>query len=198
MPYKNSFITLAPDSRSWVVGFGGDTGFLCNFSPEPVFYEGIQYPTSEHAFAATKTLDVEKKQWIARQRGPGNAKHAGRQVVLRPDWNQVRVREMYQIVKAKFDQHSHLMQRLIALHGCWLMEGNTWDDQVWGCTQMTDGTWVGQNNLGKVLMTVRDEELVRMARSARFSGWKTWGKPPWVETEQPSAGKDSFWDQLST
>lgn len=35
--------------------------FLSNFWPAIVFYDGLEYPTTEHAYQAAKTLDWEKR-----------------------------------------------------------------------------------------------------------------------------------------
>ena len=37
--------------------FDGKFRFLSNFYPSPIFYDGILYPTVEHAFQAAKTVN---------------------------------------------------------------------------------------------------------------------------------------------
>ncbi len=71
---------------------------------------------------------------------------------LRSDWEQVKVRIMKEICKAKFDQNETLRQQLLATGNEPLEEGNTWGDRIWGTV---DG--VGQNHLGKILMEIRKE-----------------------------------------
>lgn len=41
--------------------FTGDYMFLSNFSRWPCYYDGIIYPTSEHAFQAAKSLDYGER-----------------------------------------------------------------------------------------------------------------------------------------
>ena len=41
--------------------FDGEFAFLSNFSPDPCAFEGIVYPTVEHAFQAAKTLNQVKR-----------------------------------------------------------------------------------------------------------------------------------------
>lgn len=71
---------------------------------------------------------------------------------IRPDWENVKLRVMYDIVKAKFLQNEKLQAKLLATRDRMLIEGNDWGDTFWG---MVDGE--GANNLGKILMRVREE-----------------------------------------
>lgn len=65
--------------------FSGEYDFLSNFYSQEITYDGIKYPTNEHAFQAAKTLDLAKRQAIAKLATPGQAKRAGRKVLLRSD-----------------------------------------------------------------------------------------------------------------
>ena len=38
--------------------FSGEYDFLSNFYSQEITYDGIKYPTNEHAFQAAKTLDL--------------------------------------------------------------------------------------------------------------------------------------------
>ena len=71
---------------------------------------------------------------------------------LRDDWEAVKIQIMYQIVYAKFSQNPLLKQKLLDTGDAYLQEGNTWYDTFWG---VCNG--VGQNNLGYILMRVREE-----------------------------------------
>ncbi len=130
--------------------FSGVFRFLSNFYPAPVRYEGIDYPTSEHAFQAVKTVDVNQRLNIAMLETPGEAKKYGKTVRMRPAWDDIKVGVMAEIVEAKFSQNPHLLEMLIATDDMEIIEGNTWGDTFWG---VSDGE--GENNLGKVLMEVR-------------------------------------------
>ena len=59
---------------------------------------------------------------------------------------------MYDVCKAKFTQNPNLAQLLIETGDATLIEGNNWDDVVWG---VCNG--VGENRLGKILMQIRTE-----------------------------------------
>lgn len=85
---------------------------------------------------------------------PSAAKKLGRRVQLRPDWEDVKVGIMEEIVRAKFTQNEVLKWRLIATGEAYLEEGNTWHDTCWGVDSKTGE---GQNHLGRILMKVREE-----------------------------------------
>jgi ribA/ribD-fused uncharacterized protein len=132
--------------------FRGDYHFLSNFYPSLFYYNSCRWPTAEHAYQASKTLDKHERQMIANASGPGEAKRQGQRVTLRPDWEEVKDQIMYEIVKAKFDQNPILAMRLRYTGIRSLIEGNTWGDIYWGVC-----SGVGQNKLGLILERVRSE-----------------------------------------
>ena len=131
--------------------FDGMYSFLSNFFPCEIKYEGITYPTSEHAFQAAKTHDPNERMKIANVDSPGRAKKLGRKLKLRRDWGSVRIGIMAAILRIKFE-NADLRKRLLNTDDAELIEGNNWHDTFWG---VCDG--VGENNLGKLLMKIREE-----------------------------------------
>jgi ribA/ribD-fused uncharacterized protein len=132
--------------------FTGDYDFLSNFHPSPIEVDGIVYSTVEHAFQAAKTFDLEEKQAVAQAATPGIAKRKGRKVQLRPDWEQVKVGIMEELVRLKFTTHATQREQLLATGDAELVEGNTWKDTFWGVCRGK-----GRNALGKILMKVRSD-----------------------------------------
>ena len=127
--------------------------FLSNFYEAPVTYGGRTYLCNEAAFQAQKCMTEEEKEPFTAMR-PSDSKRAGRRVKLRPDWEQVKVGIMEEIVRAKFTQNDDLKAKLLATGDAALEEGNTWNDTFWG-VHLKNGK--GQNHLGKILMKVREE-----------------------------------------
>lgn len=134
--------------------FSGPYRFLSNFYPARILIDSRSYPTVEHGFAAMKTLDDSIRGRIAALAEPGMAKRAGRTVQLRPDWDAIRVTVMRRLVRAKFQQHPDLAQKLVATNNYKLIEGNDWGDRFWG---VDNKTGLGENQLGKVLELIRSE-----------------------------------------
>jgi ribA/ribD-fused uncharacterized protein len=138
-----------------ITQFKDSYGFLSNFFYCDVNYMGIDYPSTEHAFQAAKTWDVEKRIWIASAPTPGIAKRRGRQIELREGWESERIRVMYDICRIKFSQ-PFLTQALLDTEDVPLVEGNFWHDQFWGnCFCDTHQNIEGRNYLGKILMHIR-------------------------------------------
>ena len=132
--------------------FDGEFAFLSNFFMAPVRIEDVEYPSSEHAFQAMKTLNPEEREEIRKAATPGKAKRLGRKCTMRPNWEQKKFQVMLAVVRAKFRQHPELASKLIETGNTKLIEGNNWGDRVWG---QVDGK--GQNWLGEILMMVRED-----------------------------------------
>lgn len=149
-----------------ITSFRNEWGFLSNFFPSKIVYEGITYPTAEHAFQAAKTLDQDERKRIAALKTPAEAKAAGRRVTLRKDWNSVCLSVMKDIIAQKFAPETINAQRLSSTGELMLIEGNTWNDTFWG---VCNGK--GENHLGKILMAQRkalnihEEERMKKAKS---------------------------------
>ena len=130
--------------------FQGEYRWLSNFWAATVIYEGISYPSVEHAFQAAKTLDRHARKEIASDPNSAKAKQTGRRVQLRSDWEEIKLSVMYSLVLDKFTRNAELKKKLLATGDQELTEGNTWNDTIWG---ICNGK--GENWLGKILMAVR-------------------------------------------
>lgn len=131
--------------------FSGENAFLSNFFDTNIIFDGIMFISSEAAYQAQKTLDLEERRQFTLLH-PGKAKRMGRKVTLRSDWEDVKLKVMEDICRAKFTQNEELKKKLIDTGNAALIEGNTWNDTFWG---VCNG--VGENNLGKILMKIREE-----------------------------------------
>jgi ribA/ribD-fused uncharacterized protein len=135
--------------------FEGENRFLSNFWLCDIYDTEDEevYRSVEHIFQAKKTLDKKERKAIRECATPGQAKKMGKTVTLRADWEQVKIPYMKTFVKQKFVIHRDLLEKLLATGDEELIEGNTWGDDFWGVCN----NGIGQNNLGKILMEVRDE-----------------------------------------
>lgn len=125
--------------------------FLSNFYASPLVSGGILYPTVEHAFQATKTLDKDHRLDISHLLHPGQAKSAGRNLKLRRDWEDIKVKVMTKLIRKKFKLEP-LRAKLLETDNATLIEGNWWGDEIWGVSSKTGN---GKNLLGKILMKER-------------------------------------------
>ena len=132
--------------------FDNEYSFLSNFYECPVEYDGIVYQSSEAAFQAQKTLNIEERIVLFTSATPSQSKKLGRKIKLRDDWDSIKVRLMKEIVLAKFTQNNTLKEKLLKTGTAELIEGNWWKDTFWG---VCNGK--GLNHLGRILMEVRDE-----------------------------------------
>lgn len=131
--------------------FHGQYSFLSNFWMVDIAYNGIFYPSVEHAYQAAKTLNMLERGAISVLEKPGEAKRMGKTFTTRPNWATDRLRIMKFLVWQKFS-YPELWEKLQATNSEHLIEGNSWGDTFWG---MCNGQ--GQNHLGKILMWIRDE-----------------------------------------
>lgn len=132
-----------------ITSFKGRWSFLSNFFPVEVPYEGVVYPSVEHAYQAAK-FPVEMRQSF-RAGTPAYAKKKGRQPGMRPDWDELKLAIMEDLVRQKF-QNPKLRILLESTGQVHLEEGNWWGDTFWGVCR-----GLGRNELGKILMKVRGE-----------------------------------------
>lgn len=131
--------------------FEGEYRWLSNFWPAEIIFEGHLYPSVEHAYVASKTLNEMEREVIRSMRSPGEAKRLGRQLDLRDDWNTVRIPIMEDLVRKKFS-NIHLAGLLLQTGDKEIIEINSWNDTFWG---QCNGK--GSNHLGKILMKIRGE-----------------------------------------
>ena len=145
-------ITKEEDMAEVIDQFQGEMRWLSNFEEAEVVYEGVAYPTNEHAFQALKANNLSQRQWVCQAPTPAAAKFRGRKVNLRDDWEKVKVEVMYKINLDKFTRHEDLRAKLMATGDAHLVEGNDWGDRFWG---VCEGK--GANQLGVILMRIRSE-----------------------------------------
>ena len=131
--------------------FSGKNLFLSNFYPCRIQHEGETFSSTEHAFQAAKSTDPMKRRLIQSCSTPGKAKRMGRKIKpLRGGWDNLKLTVMREILEIKFSDEL-LASMLLATGEEELVEGNWWGDTFWGvCGEK------GENNLGKLLMALRE------------------------------------------
>ena len=144
-----------------ITNFTDNYAFLSNYYKHNLItdidYPDIKYPTVEHAFQAAKTLNRSERMRFSELVTPSEAKLAGRHVKLREDWEDIKLDIMKHYLKEKFSI-PELRELLLATEDAILVEGNTWHDNFWGdchCSQCKNR--IGYNNLGQLLIQIREE-----------------------------------------
>lgn len=141
--------------------FKGEYDFLSNFYECSITYNGITYKCSEAAFQAQKFNDENIRKEFSNYNGRQAKLHGGprgehklnkKQV---DDWNNKRISVMEDIVKEKFLQNPDLKDKLIKTGDSMIYEGRyVMCDIFWGVNLKT---MKGSNNLGIILMKLREE-----------------------------------------
>ena len=144
--------TSSQQERDKIDSFSDEFHFLSNFHTSYILYDGIVWPTVEHAYQAMKTLDENQRMNILEANSPSEAKKLGRCVTMRVDWDDIKLEIMEELVREKFESKPKLAEKLLATEDIEIVEGNTWGDKFWG---VCNGE--GENHLGKILMKIRDE-----------------------------------------
>lgn len=142
-----------------IISFKGAYLFLSNSYGHPVAYEGSTYPSIEQAYQASKAITEEGRDKITADEKLGLAKRTERKNALRPSRDDVKLKVMRDLLIIKFSDPD-LRKRLRATGQTKLIDGNNRGETFWG--ECPIGT--GFNNLGKLLMSVRDEIGVRDGR----------------------------------
>lgn len=131
------------------------TFFLSNFYPCSVRIWNMKFPSAEAAHQAAKflhkpALAARFTQLDAEEALKLGQRHSYEQ---RADWYKIREDVMLDILRAKFNQHPDLTQRLLATGDAYLVE-HTDRDSYWA----DGGDGKGKNILGKLLMRLREEK----------------------------------------
>lgn len=139
--------------------------YLSNFSDHSVMYLGSRWPTCEHAFQGAKFMKTDPG-WadkIRRAKTPGEAKKYGvsREHPIVDGWDELRVRVMEEILRAKLEQHPALRKALLET-GDRLIAENSPHDRFWGIGSDRSGL----NTLGRIWMKIRADPPKTVSEAA--------------------------------
>lgn len=126
-------------------------GYLNNYYPARMYIYNQYWDNVEAAYQSQKTLNPAEKNKIWACSSAKEARSVGQFIALRPDWEDVKISIMTECVLAKFFQNPDIRQKLIDTGNQEIIEDSPIDD-FWGSGKNEDG----QNNLGKILMKVRE------------------------------------------
>ena len=130
--------------------FQGNHRWLSNFTPCVVTLDGVNYPSTENAYQASKTLYIGLRKQFETMTA-GQSKRAGRHLIIRADWDEIKLSVMEDLTRQKYAQEP-FRSKLLATGELTIQEGNRWGDTFWGICE-----GVGKNHLGKIIMKIRSE-----------------------------------------
>jgi ribA/ribD-fused uncharacterized protein len=136
-------------SPKQITSFRGEYSFLSNFHSVNIIYNGIEYPSVEHAYQAQKTLKDDIREKISLMTTAGEAKEYIKNIKIREDWESKKIIIMKDLLFLKFSEEP-LRSKLLETGDSELIEGNVWGDTFWG---ICNGQ--GSNMLGVLLTYVR-------------------------------------------
>lgn len=140
-------------------------GVFSNLYKREIEFEGVRYPTAEHAYQAGKPRKDSVREWLLGAPSPAllaMAAHGLYSWDICSDWSKIKFDRMKRVLRAKFTQHEDLCELLLSTGEARLVEAATVDNSVnrtWG-----EVNGKGKNMLGNLLMEVRAE--LREASSA--------------------------------
>ena len=142
--------------------------YMSNFHKSSLTVNNIKYNCVEQYFTVEKARcfrDVVTIDKIMKSEKPSEMKFLTRNITgfNQSKWDEIAATTMLTGLRAKFTQNSILKDKLIATKDLELAEASK-NDRVWGIgMSVTDPTafdkknWQGKNQLGNLLMKVRDE-----------------------------------------
>ena len=172
--------TYVKNEVAWFYRKSGPNWTLSNMAGGmPVYWPMVVAPenlwrSSEHLYQAAKYgsgvrivpasnpgADPCVRNRIRAQRGPRGAKMTQKCAVaaglVREDWEaeEVRLLAMTWVIEVKLACNPEAFGSALADTGDKDIVEISTKDRFWGCVESSDGTVVGQNNLGRILMDVR-------------------------------------------
>ena len=160
------------DTENEVFFYEQDFYVLSNFSAFTLYWRGLRFDTSEAAYHWEKFTDQDgalvdvraiRHAILTAPSAHEAFKIAERNKAhRRPDWDDVKLEIMLNILREKVAQHEYVRRKLLATGDRCLIE-NSWRDDFWGWGPNRDG----KNMLGTLWMRVRaelrEQELPRAA-----------------------------------
>jgi len=130
-----------------------ETRWLSNMAYVDIYHKGIFYPSTENFYQAMKYSEVGKRVYIA-SLTPSEAKRYSREnIMTSPVFEERKMDIMLYAQRKKYSQEP-FKSKLLSTANAHLEEGNWWNDTFWGVDVKTRE---GENNLGKLIMKVRNE-----------------------------------------
>lgn len=130
-----------------------ETRWLSNMTYVKIRYNGIIYPSVENFYQAMKYKGDTTRKLISKLK-PHEAKNYNRDNTMTNEYFESRKLDIMLYAQREKYSQEPFKSKLLATGDCLLKEGNWWGDKFWGVDIKTRE---GENNLGKIIMRVRQE-----------------------------------------
>lgn len=133
-------------------------GVFSNLFKRAIIFEGVEFPTAEHAYQAGKARKQAVREWILSAPTPSLVAMAAHGLYtwdIVPNWSKIKFDRMREVLRAKYTQHEDLRTTLLSTGDARLVESCRTDNPVnrtWG-----EVNGKGLNMLGVLLMEIRAE-----------------------------------------
>lgn len=133
--------------------FRGQYNWLSNMYKCQVLYNGSIFESVENAYMYAK--NTEDNNWLnfCLKNPPNVCKKESKNIIIRKDWEDIKLEIMYQLLIQKFTQEP-FRTKLLNTGNENIQEGNYWNDTFWG-VDLKQNPNVGENNLGRLIMYIR-------------------------------------------
>ena len=139
-------------------------GWLGNMAPFPITFDGLLWRTSEALFQARRFTEGDPvREEIRRQASPMGAKMVakasrGRMTIV--PQSEADLVLMADVIRLKIEAHPRLLEMLLATGREEIVEDCTARPRgsglFWGAARQSDGSWKGENHLGRLWMELRE------------------------------------------
>lgn len=134
-------------------------GVFSNFGHTPIVVEGVTFDTSERLFQLMKYKDEEPVKAIFSANNPKMTSKHWEKTHRREDWGKMIIDAMKFCLTKKYEQSEEFRQELERSKGKYIVEDQTTFPKnypdAWG-VKPREGSYVGPNLLGRLLMELRD------------------------------------------
>ena len=130
-----------------------ETRWLSNMNYVKIRYNGINYPSTENFYQAMKYKGDTTRKLISKLKPHEAKKYSRDNTMTNENFESRKLDIMLYAQREKYSQEP-FKSKLLATGNCLLEEGNWWNDKFWGVDIKTRE---GENNLGKIIMRVRQE-----------------------------------------
>lgn len=134
-------------------------GVFSNFGHTPIVVEGVTFDTSERLFQLMKFKDEEPVKAIFSANNPKMTSKHWEKTHRREDWGKMIIDAMKFCLTKKYEQSEEFRQELERSKGKYIVEDQSTFPKkyadAWG-VKLHEGSYVGPNLLGRLLMELRD------------------------------------------